>query len=75
MFKLLSVLCPILIGVFFSPSNSLIMSHVLAVLGTIFSIISVKEKPDLFRKIIMIINLLILVFFVVTDLFVLFRNI
>lgn len=45
----------------------------MAILGFVFSIISLKKNPDLFGKIILIINLTILITFVVTDLLILFR--
>lgn len=73
MLKLLSILCPILISVY-PPSDYLFASHLIAILGFVFSIMSVKRNPDLFAKIIFIINLIILAIFVVTDLFILFRT-
>lgn len=73
MLKLLSILCPIFISVY-PPSDYLLASHIIAILGFVFSIISVKRNPDLFGKIILIINLIILTIFVVTDLLILFRT-
>lgn len=73
MLKLLSILCPIFIGVY-PPSDYLFASHIIAILGFVFSIISVKRNPDLFGKIILIINLIILTIFVVTDLLILLRT-
>lgn len=73
MLKLLSILCPIFIGVY-PPSDYLIASHIIATLGFILSVISVKKNPDLFGKIILLTNLIILTIFVVTDLFILFRT-
>ncbi|PAD23272.1 hypothetical protein CHH55_22425 [Niallia circulans] len=73
MLKLLSILCPIFFGIY-PPADYLFTSHIIAILGFVFSIISVKKNPDLFGKIILIINLTILIIFVSTDLIILFRT-